>query len=262
MRDLVAAVLALARAAADATEGLQEEGLDVVGLQAARLGALHVGADAVHAAGVHQLGCQRTLFEQLVQPGAVEGILDDRRQLGAHVGLLAVADGLDQQVAQRAAVELQFAEHVENLAAERLAGLLQLFEQALVDVALARVGGDQVPEVADLGLADAVDAAEALFEAVGVPGQVVVDHEVGALEVDALAGGVGREQHAHLRVVAEGLLRGAALLAAQSAVDGYDSRLAPEAGGDALVQIVERVAVLGEDDQLLLRRGDRLRDRA
>ena len=73
--------------------------------------------------------------------------------------------------------------------------------------------------MADLGLADAVDAAEALLQAVGVPGQVVVDHQVGALEVDALAGGVGGQQHLHLGVVLEGFLRLQALLAAHAAVD-------------------------------------------
>ena len=105
------------------------------------------------------------------------------------------------------ALELELAEHVEDLAAEGLAGLLQLLQQRAVDVALAGLLGHQVPQVADLGLADAVDAAEALLEAVGVPGQVVVDHQVGALEVDALAGGVGGQQHLHLGVVLEGLLR-------------------------------------------------------
>ena len=58
-----------------------------------------------------------------------------------------------------------FAEHVEDLAAERVARLLQLFEQRAIDVAFARFFGDQVPEMADFGLADAVDAAEALFDA-------------------------------------------------------------------------------------------------
>jgi hypothetical protein len=49
-----------------------------------------------------------------------------------------------------------------------------------------------------LGLEGAVDAAVALLEAGGVPGDVEVE-EVGAggLEVDALAGGVGGEQDAH-----------------------------------------------------------------
>ena len=210
--------------AAEALEGFEEERLDVVRLEAARLGALHVLADAVHAAGVHRVVGERPLFEQVLELAAVERVLDDRGQAGAHLGLVAVADRLDQQVAQRPPLELELAEHVEDLAAERLARLLQLLQQRAVDVALAGLLGDQVPEVADLGLADAVDAAEALLEAVGVPRQVVVDHQVGALEVDALAGGVGGEQHLHLGVVLERLLRLQPLLAAHAAVD-HDHRL-------------------------------------
>ena len=68
--------------------------------------------------------------------------------------------------------------HVEYLAAECLTRLFQLFQQPPVYVALARFGGDQVPEVADLGLADAMDTAKALLETVRVPGQVVVDHQM------------------------------------------------------------------------------------
>ena len=104
-------------------------------------------------------------------------------------------------------------------------GLLQLLQQRAVDVALAGLLGHQVPQVADLGLADAVDAAEALLDAVGVPRQVVVHHQVGALQVDALAGRVGGQQHLHLGVVLEGLLRLHALLAAHAAVD-HDHGLA------------------------------------
>ena len=43
-------------------------------------------------------------------------------------------------------------------------------------------------------LADAVDAAEPLLDAVGVPRQVVVDHQVRGLQVQALPGGVGGQQ--------------------------------------------------------------------
>ena len=67
--------------------------------------------------------------------------------------------------------------------------MIQLVQQFAIDIAFPRVVGDQVPEVADLGLTDTVDAAEALLQPVGIPWQVVVDHEVGALEVDAFAGG-------------------------------------------------------------------------
>ena len=116
--------------------------------------------------------------------------------------------------------------------------------------------------MADLRLADAVDVAEALFQAVRVPGQVVVDHQVGALQVDAFAGGVGGQQHLHLRVVPERFLRRQAFLAAHAAVDDDQRRLAAEQGRDALLQVAQRVPVLGEDHQLLMRRGHRPRDRA
>ncbi len=178
-------------------------------------------------------------------------MLDDLRQPRADFGLVAVADRLDQQVAQRPPLELELAQHVEDLAAQRLARLLQLFQQRAIDVALARLLGDEVPQVADLGLADAVDAAEALLDAVRVPRQVVVDHQVRALEVDALAGGVRGEQHLHLRVVPERLLRLQPLLAAHAAVDDDHGLWPAEQRGDALLEVVQRVAVLGEDDQLL-----------
>ena len=158
--------------------------------------------------------------------------------------------------------ELELAEHVEHLAAQRLARLLELLQQLAIDVAFARLLRHQVPEVADLGLADAVDAAEPLLEAVGVPRQVVVDHQVGPLEVDALARGVGGEQHPHLRVVLERLLRLHPLLAAHAAVDHDHGLLAAQQGRDAGFEVVERVAVLGEDDELLVRRGLGRRDLA
>ena len=182
------------RCAAKLLERLEEERLDVVRLQAARFGALHVLADAGHAARVHRVVGQRALFEQVLELRPVDGVVDGLRQPGAHLGPVAVADRLDQQVAQRPALELELAEHVEDLAAERLAGLFELLQQRAIDVALAGLLGHQVPQVADLGLADAVDAAEALLEPVRVPGQVVVHHQVGALQVDALARGVGGER--------------------------------------------------------------------
>ena len=99
-------------------------------------------------------------------------------------------------------------------------------------------------------LADAVDAAEALLDAVRVPRQVVVDHQVRGLEVQALAGGVGGEQDLAVRVLGELLGDLAALAAAHAAVDRLD-RLGPaEQRADPAREVVERVAVLGEDDQL------------
>jgi hypothetical protein len=148
----------------------------------------------------------------------VERAFDLAMQAGANLGVFAVADGFDQQVFEALVLE-DFAEDVEDATAQRLALDFQLLEQALEDVALAGLGGDHVPQVADLGLADAVDAAEALLQAVGVPRQVVVDHQVGVLQVHAFAGRVGGQQHPHGGVVAEQLLHLAALFAFDAAVD-------------------------------------------
>ena len=96
----------------------------------------------------------------------------------------------------------------------------------------------------------------------GFHGQVVVHHQVRALQVDALAGGVGGEQDLHLGVEQEALLRLAPLLAPHPAVDQDHRVLAAEQGADLALEVGERVPVLGEDDDLLARRRDRLRDGA
>ena len=162
--DLVAARLALLGRSAQAAEGFEEKRLDVVRLQAAGLGTLHIFADAVDAARVHGVMGKGMFFEQVLKLAAVERVIQHRRQAGTHLGLIAVADRLDQQVTQRFALELELAEHVEHLAAEGLAGLLQLLQQLAIDVAFAGLFGHQVPQVAHFGLTDAVDAAETLLE--------------------------------------------------------------------------------------------------
>jgi hypothetical protein len=55
----------------------------------------------------------------------------------------------------------------------------------------------------------------------------------------------------HVGIVAERLLRLLALLAAHAAVDVTTASLRPEQRGDRARQVVQRVAVLGEDDELL-----------
>src|SRR6266571_8976873 len=191
----------------------------------------------------------------------IHAVFDGPREARAHCGLVAVADGLDKEIPQRPALELELAQHVENLSAQGLPGLLELLQQPPIDVALARFLGHQVPQVADLGLADAVDPAEPLLQAVRVPGQVVVHHQVRALEVDALASGVGGEEHLHFGIVQKALLRLAPFLTAQAAMDEHDSLWAAKQRANLALQVVEGVAVLGEHDKLLARRRNRHRNR-
>ena len=194
MGDLVSPRLALLCRAAEALEGLEEEGLDVVGLQPAGFGAFHLLPDAMDLARVHRRHAPARALRASLEAGLRSKALSTACvSLRADFGPLAVADSLDQQLSKRPAFELELAEDVKDLSAQRLARLLQFFQQLAVNVALAGFLGDEVPEMADFGLADAVDAAEALLDAVRIPRQVVVHHQMGALKVDAFAGGIGRE---------------------------------------------------------------------
>src|SRR5690606_20990337 len=108
--------------------------------------------------------------------------------------------------------------------AVRLPLLLDLEQQAHKHGSLASVLGDEVPEPADLGLPDAVDTAEALLDAVRVPGKVVIDDQVGGLEIEALAGGVGSEEDPALGVLRELLSERATLGATNATVDREDRK--------------------------------------
>ena len=105
--------------------------------------------------------------------------------------------------------------------------------------------------MADFGLADPVNAAESLLDAVRVPRQVVIDHQVRALEIDALAGSIGRQQHLNDGVVLERFLSLGPLLPPHSTVNDDDGVLTAQQRGDALFEIVHGVPVLGEDHELL-----------
>ena len=119
-------------------------------------------------------------------------------------------------------MKLDAAQHIEHLAAEGLSLGLKLAEQPLEHIALARLACHKVPQVAHLRLADAVDAAKALLKAVGIPGQVVVHHEVGTLQVHALASCVGGHHDVHVWVLPELVLGASALIAAHATAYLHD----------------------------------------
>ena len=99
---------------------------------------------------------------------------------------------------------------------------LKFFKKPEKHITFAGFLGDKIPEVTNFLLANAVDAPEALFEAIRIPRQVVVHHQVGVLEIDAFTGGIGGDQNAYLRVGTKDRLNAAALVAMGSAVDGDD----------------------------------------
>ena len=152
------------------------------------------------------------------------------------------------------------ADDVEHLVgAQFAADLLEPFEQLLQDAALAGVLGDEVEDQAVLFLAVTVDAADALFQADGIPGDVEVDHHPAELQVDAFAGGLGRDEYLgrflELALGIDARARRVAIADLHAAVD-LRERQAPLAQfSDRAVlaavarQVVEGVLVLGEDEQ-------------
>ena len=76
--------------------------------------------------------------------------------------------------------------------------------------------------MADLGLANAVNSAKPLLDAIGIPGEIIVHHQVSTLKIDTFASGVGCKKHLHVWVMPEGFLRLHPFLAAHAAVDRDD----------------------------------------
>ena len=76
---------------------------------------------------------------------------------------------------------------------------------------------------------------------------------MGALEIDAFTRRVCCQEHLDLGIVLEGLLRLHPVLTPYATMDDDDGLLAAQEGGDALLQVVQRVAVFGEDHELLAR---------
>ncbi|MNZ54650.1 hypothetical protein D3C78_725570 [compost metagenome] len=249
MADLVAPGFAGTHLATQSGEGLGKEGADEVGLELAGLGLLHLLLDRIEVGQAHVLLDQGIAAEDFAQMFGIQCAVDHLGQLGTGFRGITVADGFDQQILEGDVVE-GLAEHIEDLAAERLLLDFQLFEQLLEHRAFAGFLGDDVPQVADLGLADTVDTAETLLQAIRVPGQIVVDHQVGVLQVHAFAGRIGGDQHQHGGVIAKLFLDLAPLVAVGAAVDGDHRIRVAKHVADAGHQVVQGVAVLGEDDQL------------
>ena len=105
--------------------------------------------------------------------------------------------------------------------------------------------------MAHLSLPNTVDAAKTLLNPVRIPRKIIVNHQMGALKIDPLARGVGGNEHLHIRIMLEGLLRLHAFIAAHAAVDNYHSFFAAKQRSDTHLQVTQRVAMLREDNKLL-----------
>jgi hypothetical protein len=82
---------------------------------------------------------QCPLFEQVPKLGLIEGVGDNLGQPCPYLGQFAVAHSLDQEFAQGAALKHHLAKDIEDLPAQRVARLIQLFEKGPVDFAITSV---------------------------------------------------------------------------------------------------------------------------
>jgi hypothetical protein len=110
----------------------------------------------------------------------IQRFVNDLPEPRASLGAFAIPNRFDHQVAKWPVVEKELADHVEQLSAERDTLLFQLLQNSDENLALTRFLGNEVPQMADLVLTDAMNPTEALFETIRIPRQVVVDCEMRA----------------------------------------------------------------------------------
>ena len=163
--------------------------------------------------------------------------------------------GLAQAAAQEARGDLLVDERVDRAQVPGLGG--DLFRQPSQEVlvprveALARGHGGEVEDRGGLTLAVAVDAPHPLLQAGRVEGNVEVDQAVAVgLQVDALAGGVGGHEDAHVLLSGVGVESRPDVLALIGVGGAADDRqaLAVALLAQNRDDPVEGVRVLGEDN--------------
>ena len=171
-------------------------------------------------------------------------------------GVVVPQDAIDVRGRQQLAHDIE-----DGVVLQCVADFLQLAQQLAENLPLDRVRGDEVENVAVFRLAVTVDAAHPLLKASRVPGQIVIEQDIAALQVDAFAGSLGGDEDLGAtlaRAVAEfllgakpgaGLVPGAGLHAAVDALDGETPF--PQFQDE----VIEGVAELREDEQAAIRVG-------
>src|SRR5204863_7501725 len=73
--------------------------------------------------------------------------------------------------------------------------LLKFLEELLQDVPFDRISRDEVEDQTVFSLAVAMNAAHALFKAVRIPGDIVIEQDVTALQVNSFTCGLSGDQY-------------------------------------------------------------------
>ena len=217
-------------------------------MQLARLGFFHFLLDRVEFLQPHVLLDQGVSPQDLLQPLGIQDAFDFSLHFGLYFRVFSAADGFHQKVLQGHVVE-GVAQDIEYLAAQGLLFHFDLVEELLKHCPFAGFVGHQVPQMADFGLADSMDSAEPLLQPVGVPGKVVVDHEVCVLQVHPFARSVCGDEHDDFGVVSELLLDFAPLVAVDASVNDAQRVGFSQHAADSARQVVQGVLVFGKYDE-------------
>ena len=255
MGDFIAPGFPFPVGSAQFLKSFTEKGFNIMGLKTLGIGPLHVFPDSADFACIHGVMGQGPFFQQVLQLFPVQGMIQNRGQIGHDLGLFSIPDSLDEKIAQRFSLKLEFAQDIKDLAAEGLAGLFQFVQEFSIDIAFPGFFSHQIPQMADFGLTDTMNPSESLFNPVGVPGQVIIDHEMGALQINPFTGGIGGQEDLNLGIMAEGFLDFQAIFASNSPMNHDHGGFPSQKGGNPGFQIIEGVPVFGKNNQFLMDRG-------
>ncbi|MBR3688718.1 MAG: hypothetical protein IKL85_06565, partial [Lentisphaeria bacterium] len=174
---LVPAFPSVADVSADKFERGFEERADETRLKLPRFGLIHLFLDGKQHFLGHSLVNQGISPDNFLQMGRIQGFGELFRHPLLRFRAFSLANGLNQQFFEGNIVE-SIAQNVENTATKGVTLNIQLLEQGLEDFTLAGFVRDHVPEMTSFRLTDTVNTTETLFQAIRVPWEVVVDHQV------------------------------------------------------------------------------------
>ena len=102
--------------------------------------------------------------------------------------------------------------------------------------------------MADLCLTNTMNAAETLLQPIGVPGQVIVNHQMRPLKVDAFTRSIRGDQNANAHILLEKLFCLSPFVTEHTTMDGHNSLIVPKQRPDFSGKIIQCILVLCEDD--------------
>src|SRR5260370_4540771 len=238
--DAIQTIDTLAHAHPLAFGSAQEEFLDILRHQTSLLRAdigsayprqVYLRSGQCDAGGLFQL-CQ-LLRTELLYLSSV--FFDTRRVDGDFTQHIFQADLVERQ---------QLTNHVENTVAQLSPDLFQLAEETVENGSLDGIRRDKIEDIDIRTLPDTRNAPHTLFQPVGVPGNVVVNHQVTELEVDAFTCRLGGDTN--LRRLVKALSRFAPEHSVHPAMD-LTGCVAPFL--QVTAQVFQRVTMFGKDQQ-------------